>query len=50
MFLILHPEKKGCDLVLLVLLANEEPGKRFCHDRVGRIPLWIRQCKVNDYS
>ena len=27
MFLILHPEEKGCDLVLLGLFANEEPGK-----------------------
>ena len=50
MFLILYSEEKGCDLVLLVLLVNEEPGKIFRHDMLGRIPLWIRQCKVSDYS
>lgn len=38
-FLILHPKEKSCDFVLLVLLADEEPGKRFCHRTQGSIPL-----------
>ena len=32
MFLILHPEKQGCHVLVLILFADIESGESLCHN------------------